>query len=76
MSLYFYGIVGRKCGPALGGICGLAQRTIALGFVYGRKRPNSEAIRHKGRVEAYFLLEFLFLLFRDKRNMKSKWNLN
>lgn len=43
-------------------VCGLHVSAIALGFELGRsKSPNSEAIRHKGRVEAYFLLDFLFL---------------
>jgi hypothetical protein len=45
----------------------LTQRAIALGFVCGRKRPNSEALRHKERVEAYFLLDFLFLFYQEKR---------
>lgn len=38
----------------------------------GRFRPNSEAIRHKERVEAYFLLDFSFLFYQEKR----KGNLN
>jgi len=34
---------------------------------WGVKRPNSKAIRHKGRAEAYFLLDFLFLFYQEKR---------
>jgi len=50
----------------------LTQRAIALGFVCGREMPCGIATRHKGRAEAYFLLEFLFLLFQDKRNTIEK----
>ncbi|WP_090296492.1 hypothetical protein [Flagellimonas zhangzhouensis] len=31
------------------------------------KHTDSEAIRHKERVEAYFLLDFLFLFYQEKR---------
>jgi len=50
----------------------LTQRAIALGFVCGREMPCGIATRHKGRAEAYFLLEFLFLLFQDKRNTMAE----
>jgi len=52
----------------------LAQRAIALGFVRGRKRLNSEAIRHKERMEAYFLLDFLFLFYHEKRKLTKLYN--
>ena len=42
----------------------------------GVKRPSSEATRHKGRVEAYFLLDFLFLFYQEKRKGNLKLALN
>ncbi len=33
----------------------------------GGRSANSEAIRHKESVEAYFLLDFLFLFYQEKR---------
>jgi hypothetical protein len=51
----------------------LARQRHCPGLCVGAwKRPNSKAIRHKGRVEAYFLLDFLVLFYQEKRKERKK----
>ncbi|MEM1002829.1 MAG: hypothetical protein AAGH46_09285, partial [Bacteroidota bacterium] len=42
--------------------------------VGARSAQIAKLLRHKGSAEAYFLLDFLFLLYQDKR--KEKKNLS
>jgi len=45
----------------------LTRQRHCPGLCVGAFTPISEAIRHKGSAEAYFLLDFLLLFYQEKR---------